>query len=240
MSSSSVDSEAYSLDADGLKSYYDLVVLGTGLVQSMISCVASKHGKTVLHLDRNSFYGEATFASHSLSSHLSFYRSLQSDMNFNKGRCEGHDIDLYLNTGNEEIIVVEIRDRISESKDMASFTRSNSKHTHPACFHYVMERTAQSEIQGEVFHPVFLNYLGDHRTTKARLWTKDRDFNIDSCSKPLFCSGEVVSLLINSGVSNYLEFRAFEGLFFYVQHDCRLWRYPVHVVTCSIPLCLPL
>ena len=229
MSSSAVDSEACLLDADGLKPYYDIVLLGTGLVQSMVSCVASKHGKTVLHLDRNNFYGEATFASHSLSNHLSFYQSLQSGIDSENG-ITGRDIhngDLYLNTTNEDIIVVEIRDNISEYKDMASFNRSNSKHTHPACFNYVMEHTAQaSHVEMQHHHPVFLHYLGDHRTTKARLWTKDRDFNVESSSKPLFCSGEVVSLLINSGVSNYLEFRAYEGLFFYVQHDCRLWKVP--------------
>lgn len=236
ISSSPVDSEACLLDADGLKPYYDLVLLGTGLVQSMVSCVASKYGKTVLHLDRNNFYGEANFASHSLSSHLSFYRSLKSVIDSDSsitGR-DIHDGDLYMNNTNEDVIVVEIRDNVSEFKDRASCNRSNSRYTHPACFNYVMERTTQASyvemqhhhVEMQHHHPVFLHYLVDHRTTKARLLTKDRDFNVDSSSKPLFCSGEVVSLLINSGVSNYLEFRAYEGLFFYVQHDCRLWKVP--------------
>ena len=37
---------------------YDTVVCGTGLQQCIISGLMSQDGKKVLHLDRNSFYGE--------------------------------------------------------------------------------------------------------------------------------------------------------------------------------------
>ncbi|PQQ04433.1 rab proteins geranylgeranyltransferase component A 2 [Prunus yedoensis var. nudiflora] len=44
---------------------FDLIVVGTGIPESVIAAAASASGKTVLHLDPNSFYG-----SHSASSHL--------------------------------------------------------------------------------------------------------------------------------------------------------------------------
>lgn len=40
---------------------YDVVILGTGLTECILSGVLSVQGKKVLHMDRNSYYGaEAT------------------------------------------------------------------------------------------------------------------------------------------------------------------------------------
>ena len=36
---------------------YDVVVLGTGLVECIISSLLSMEGKKVLHMDRNDYYG---------------------------------------------------------------------------------------------------------------------------------------------------------------------------------------
>ena len=36
---------------------YDLIVEGTGIVESIVACAASRSGKSVLHLDSNDFYG---------------------------------------------------------------------------------------------------------------------------------------------------------------------------------------
>eukprot|EP01083_Nonionella_stella_P026114 71910_1 len=42
---------------------YDVILLGTGLVQSIVASACARAGKTVLHIDRNEFYGgrNATF-----------------------------------------------------------------------------------------------------------------------------------------------------------------------------------
>ena len=41
------------VDEEGLKvNGYDLILLGTGLVTSILSAAAAKAGKTVLHLDK--------------------------------------------------------------------------------------------------------------------------------------------------------------------------------------------
>lgn len=42
-----------------LEEQFDIVIIGTGLTESIISAACSRIGKTVLHLDRNSFYGES-------------------------------------------------------------------------------------------------------------------------------------------------------------------------------------
>lgn len=53
---------------------FDLVVIGTGLPQSVIAAAASSAGKSVLHLDSNSFYG-SHFSSLTLDEFSSFLTS---------------------------------------------------------------------------------------------------------------------------------------------------------------------
>ena len=38
---------------------FDVVIIGTGLAESILSAACSRVGKAVLHLDNNSFYGES-------------------------------------------------------------------------------------------------------------------------------------------------------------------------------------
>ncbi|XP_027360300.1 rab escort protein 1 [Abrus precatorius] len=56
---------------------FDLIIVGTGLSESVIAAAASALGKTVLHLDPNSFYG-SHFASLSLNDLTSYLNSPNS------------------------------------------------------------------------------------------------------------------------------------------------------------------
>eukprot|EP00268_Persea_americana_P012512 TRINITY_DN1529_c0_g1_i2.p1 TRINITY_DN1529_c0_g1~~TRINITY_DN1529_c0_g1_i2.p1 ORF type:complete len:573 (-),score=95.33 TRINITY_DN1529_c0_g1_i2:678-2354(-) len=55
-------------------STFDLIVLGTGLPESILAAAASSAGKSVLHLDPNPFYG-SHFSSFPLHSFSSFFHS---------------------------------------------------------------------------------------------------------------------------------------------------------------------
>lgn len=46
------------LPEEALPSEFDVVIEGTGLIQSLLAAALSRCGKTVLHLDRNPYYGE--------------------------------------------------------------------------------------------------------------------------------------------------------------------------------------
>ncbi|KAL1505396.1 hypothetical protein ABEB36_004970 [Hypothenemus hampei] len=45
------------MDNNQLPTKFDLIVIGTGLIESILSAAASRIGKTVLHIDSNDYYG---------------------------------------------------------------------------------------------------------------------------------------------------------------------------------------
>ena len=217
---------------DGLDKYYDIVLLGTGLVQSILSCVASKHGKKVLHMDKNDFYGEV-YGSHNLSAHLSHYGNKSKDARaWSEKTKDTADVEFKgqyeLENSFDDVYVAYFLDKVSDKKRHIHPRRPNkSELHHPCSFGYTMERLSTPATTQESTHPVFHNYVKHNKLTGARVWTKDRDFNIDTTSKVLFGSSSMVDLMIASGVGNYLEFKSFEGLYFMVEGgDDRIWKVP--------------
>lgn len=203
---------------DGLEKGYDLVLLGTGLVQSILSCVASKHGKKVLHLDKNDFYGEV-YASHNLSTHLTYYSSKYAKSGqTGENRAQGQPVGaVQFQNDFDDIFVAYFSDNVSKQKANATPRRPTRPDIyHPSSYGYAMERITDELTENECDHPVFRSYVKNKDLTRGRVWGKDRDFNIDTTSKVLFGSSPMVELMIASGVSNYLEFKSFEGLYFMV------------------------
>eukprot|EP00428_Durinskia_dybowskii_P070881 CAMPEP_0170409560 /NCGR_PEP_ID=MMETSP0117_2-20130122/29410_1 /TAXON_ID=400756 /ORGANISM="Durinskia baltica, Strain CSIRO CS-38" /LENGTH=361 /DNA_ID=CAMNT_0010667011 /DNA_START=59 /DNA_END=1141 /DNA_ORIENTATION=- len=207
---------------EGLDKSYDLVILGTGLVQSIISCVASKHGKKVLHLETNEFYGEE-YGSHTLSGHIDYYDKLNRTVSATavshpaQFPTQQHCNSICLQNEMGEEVIVQFIDNMTSFKGKA-LTRSLPKSvlTHPACFGYSMEKveTSESHPSQLPIHPAFIGYAPHLKPTKARIWLKDREFNIDTTAKVLYGSCPMVDLMVASGVGNYLEFKTFEGLYF--------------------------
>lgn len=65
---------------EDLPSEFDLVVVGTGLSESIIAAAASRVGKTVLHVDENEYYC-GYWASFNLDSFMSHLESSRNDEN---------------------------------------------------------------------------------------------------------------------------------------------------------------
>lgn len=227
-------------DRDGLETSYDLVVLGTGLVQSIVSCVASKHGKKVLHLDKNDFYGEI-YGSHSLTSHITYYQEMCTDgqksapeSTVGKNSLK-HTINL-INSSTSDKYIPLFYENVSGGNAASSPLRRPWKSTacHPACFGYAMERDSGRAETDKMAHPLFNGYVKHNSLTKARAALRDREFNIDTTAKVLYGSCPMVDLMISSGVSNYLEFKTFEGLYFWLEEEKtrgdaaagKIWKVP--------------
>lgn len=104
---------------------YDCIVLGTGLTECIISGMLSVHGKKVLHIDRNNYYGGASASLTPLAELFKHYKSGEAPPEMGKGR----------------------------------------------------------------------------------------DWNVDLIPKFLMAGGQLVKLLIHTGVTRYLEFKSLEGSF---------------------------
>lgn len=117
---------------------YDVIVLGTGLKECILSGMMSVSGKKVLHMDRNKYYGgEST----SMTPLDDFYQ------HFNMGKAPEH--------------------------------------------------------------------LG-----------KQRDWNVDLIPKFLMANGQLVKILIHTGVTRYLEFKSIEGSYVYSKKAGKLHKVP--------------
>uniref|UniRef100_A0A182LZF3 Rab proteins geranylgeranyltransferase component A n=1 Tax=Anopheles culicifacies TaxID=139723 RepID=A0A182LZF3_9DIPT len=64
---------------DDLPTEFDLIVIGTGLTESIIAAAASRVGKTVLHLDTNDYYG-GYWASFNLETFRKYLQSASSSV----------------------------------------------------------------------------------------------------------------------------------------------------------------
>ena len=57
----------------------DVIILGTGIVESLLSAALSRSGKKVLHIDQNQFYG-AHFANLNLRQYKSYVNGKYEDL----------------------------------------------------------------------------------------------------------------------------------------------------------------
>ncbi|EDM07074.1 choroidermia, isoform CRA_c [Rattus norvegicus] len=64
--------------ADNLPSDFDVIVIGTGLPESIIAAACSRSGQRVLHVDSRSYYG-GNWASFSFSGLLSWLKEYQEN-----------------------------------------------------------------------------------------------------------------------------------------------------------------
>ncbi|KAL1566665.1 rab escort protein 1-like [Salvia divinorum] len=78
-------------------SNFDLIVVGTGLPESIIAAAASAAGKTVLHLDPNPFYGTHS-ASLPLDDFISFLRSHSESPSLQVQTSDDDDVSIPLAT----------------------------------------------------------------------------------------------------------------------------------------------
>ncbi|KAL0582771.1 hypothetical protein ABG067_007257 [Albugo candida] len=137
---------------------YDVIILGTGIVESILAGAFARIGKTVLHCDPNDYYG-------------SNYATL--NMNQFSHWLDSSDLENMNTAPNYQILAPRLH--VQKISKGTSFTSAKAKES---------------------------------------LTSQSTRFNLDVVSpKLLFAAGELVQLLISSGVGRYLEFTALERSF---------------------------
>jgi RAB protein geranylgeranyltransferase component A len=198
-----------------LNDKYDLIIVGTGMVESILSCVAAKNGKKVLHLDGNDYYG---------THHASFTFSSMAK-SFRPGFENPHRFVVLQNDFTSSCSLIDAFSTLNRWTDNTgkvhpSFLRACDKH-----------KLASVERDQSKIHPAWFGV--DHTSEAIIAYAKnDKDFSIDMGCKFLMGSGVFIDALIESGVSNYLDFNACGKIYFF-QHlqqiiDKPGWKIPLN------------
>lgn len=150
---------------------FDLIIVGTGLSESVIAAAVAAAGKTVLHLDPNSFYG-SYFASLSLDEFTSYLNSQSVYPSTTTAATSSNDQD-----GDSDHVVIDL-----------------------------VQRSLYSDVE-------IVSYASEKESV---LRENSRKFNLDlGGPRALFCADKSVDMLLKSGASQYIEFKAIDASFLY-------------------------
>ena len=202
---------------------YEVIVIGTGLEESIIAAASARNGHNILHIDTKDYYGEswAAFTFNGLQDWI-------KDRNEPEKKVEKKVLEKFLKEG-ETLHILDndksIRD-VNETwfaKEILEETESKNETNET-----VMKDLGET-AQNEAMEESETKDLDDNETNvqvpsedndkvkEAALktgpkWTKskileERFFNLDLMPRLLYSRGAMVDLLIQSNISRYTEFK---------------------------------
>lgn len=222
---------------------FDLIVIGTGLVESMVSCAAAKARKRVLHLDESDTYG-GIYMSHSYTSLGKLFRASPASPASLAFPAQQQLEDGAFSLLPQSSLYHTVVDEDHLPSSLAS--QDAKLRAHPSCWHPSMVQLlkgkgvqAASESAGETkssdpspshLHPAFLLAEKDPVACIAiQALAHDRDFNFSLLPKVLLSTGKFINALLHSGVHRYLEFKTIDSVYFHLTQQAAgssLWKIP--------------
>ncbi|RZC42111.1 rab proteins geranylgeranyltransferase component A 1 [Asbolus verrucosus] len=167
------------MDCD-LPTDFDIIVVGTGVVESIVSAAASRIGKRVLHIDSNNYYG-GLWASFNLDAIQQLnVISERTEESFSSELVKENEKVFPVGNNLFNLKNVQIKWHIPEKVEPKEETEEN-----------------------EVNKPAKVT-----QWTEESLIKDSRKFNIDLTPKLQFARGEFVELLISSNIARYSEYRS--------------------------------
>jgi len=193
---------------------FQVVVVGTGLVESIVAAAAARNGQTVLHIDTAGYYG-GDFASFSLEGLNRWIGDQQHDGEQAQPAASSEETLPELGDGEEYLDLGHFKtvDNIQETWDidnqeeeddpakkdagdnMDATDKDLSEHSEAAA-EESPEESRQEESKPE------------KKWSKDELLKESRRFNIDLTPRLLYARGSMVELLISSNISRYTEFKS--------------------------------
>ena len=204
-------------------SYFDLVVIGTGPVESMVACSATLNGKSVLQIDSLDFYGRHG-ASVDFKGLFGSERGTKPDVTHLNGGLDENCVNAEFESMAlkncrlpTDLTKVIESSEINEVELEKKVTRMGPKQ-HPSTVDYLMERTKAAR-SGDIedptkVHPSFWGYVQHNRPTLARAFYHNRSFSLDFSPKVMPGSGSMVDSLVKSDAAKYLEFVPIESIIY--------------------------
>ena len=172
--------------ADSLPDRFSVIVVGTGMVESMVAAAAARAGHSVLHLDCAKYYG-GDWASFTWDGLMTWIQ-------------DGQDADHCPSTDSR-------RGEDSQSeKDGETLVNLMSMRT--------IENLRQTWNNEKTQEESDVDGAKEELNTGAGHWDQEeilkqsRKFNIDLTPRLLYSRGDMVELLISSNISRYTEFKS--------------------------------
>ena len=161
-----------------LPSYFDVVIVGTGLEESILAAAAARNGHSVLHVDSNDQYG-GEWAAYTFDGIQEWIRKQSSE-----------EVD------DEEEDPSVFQERLCEEGERFMRLEPERK-----AKDVKQEWHVPREEEAEVGQTV-------QKWTQDLISKNSRKFNLDLSPRLLFSQGSMVELLISSNVSRYTEFKS--------------------------------
>ncbi|KAJ2487672.1 hypothetical protein IWW37_005158 [Coemansia sp. RSA 2050] len=181
---------------------FDAVVLGTGLIESIIASELAAADKKVLHIDRNPYYG-GQFACFTLSAFIEWTIE-------HRDKRQTPLVDIFVGGIDSDSPTFSVH-RAGEPKQtttLSSSTKSPPDHA-SRLFDRLSAYIADSQTLPE--HSDITERLG-------RLLDNSRKYAIELAPKVAYCRGELIDMIINVGIGEYVQFKGVERNYI-VQND---------------------
>ncbi|GES89562.1 rab proteins geranylgeranyltransferase component A 1 [Rhizophagus clarus] len=191
---------------------YDVIILGTGFVESILAGALARIGKSVLHLDSNEYYG-GSWTSFNFQELLEWAQLLQGHVEESNGYSQETDFEGKKALPTDFSKVRRQAYSAIEYELYANIKQTNSTEENEE-YHQPEQDTSE-----ETIHHVSTRLSNFERETLAKLLKDSRQFNLDIAPKIMPCRGELIELLISSGVGRYLEFKALDKTYIYSDQD---------------------
>nr|XP_057942599.1 rab proteins geranylgeranyltransferase component A 1 isoform X2 [Doryrhamphus excisus] len=208
--------------AEDLPSEFDVVILGTGLTESVVAAACSRVGQRVLHLDTRSYYA-AKWASFTFNTLLTWIERHQEqsqgdevqDQDWSSLLEEGEEPICVSKTDSASITNLQVFCYTSEDHEVDDREKNIEE---GSCAEAEPKETEQQTEEVEAGHTEKESGLPrpqdaasqsepNKKITLDCLVKEGRRFNIDLVSKLMYARGSLVDLLIKSNVSRYAEFK---------------------------------
>ncbi|KAI7902413.1 GDP dissociation inhibitor [Cokeromyces recurvatus] len=188
---------------------FDYIVLGTGLIESILAGSLARIGKKVLHLDSHQHYGSnwSVFGFREL---IKWYldrtqeieeQVIEGDLSINYERSYSSNFkNVQLKICGDKLVTKELE----EGNSAENLSKKPSNEADKALFDAYFKLTSSTENELPCEMKLF-NYL----------LKNSRSYNLDTTPKLLGAREELVDILIRSGVGRYLEFRNVDDVYIF-------------------------
>ncbi|KAF1806920.1 GDP dissociation inhibitor [Mucor lusitanicus] len=195
---------------------FDYIVLGTGLIESILAGSLARVGKKVLHLDSHQNYG-GNWSVFGFRELVQWYleRTKDSTAEIKEGDLSiDYECNYASNFKNVELQVYNPSPASTEGDNASSVTEAGS-------YKELIPKTSFSQDQ-QLVDAYFTDLTAENISEKlpqintfVELLNKSRSYNLDTTPKLLGTREDLVETLIRSGVGRYLEFKNVDDIFIF-------------------------